>query len=168
MRGWCKFCCSCTTQCNSTCIRTGVRSVTSTAGTRTCSPCPSPHSRRSSFHWQDKSRLSASSGSITALQDLYTVDGIKTSPWTPKFINNQGEKKLGVWWRQDTCIFLLACQGQWECLKGGGWDASGRNTLWSRAEARGPGFLFSFLMKLSMTPDSTEVHPRAYDNNKLN
>lgn len=131
------------------------------------SPCPSPHSRGSSFYWQDKSHLSASSGSITTLQDLYTVDGIKTSLWTPKFINNQGEKKLGVWWRQDTCIFLLACQDQWESLKGSGWDASGRNTLWSRAEARGPEFLFSFLMKLSVTPDSIEVHPCAYDNTSL-
>lgn len=135
MRGWCKFCCSCTSQGNPIWIRTGVRSVTSTAGAQTCSACPSPHSWGSSFHCQDKSHLSASSGSITALQDLYTVDGIKTSLWTPKFINNQGEKKLGVWWRQDTCIFLQACQGQWESLKGGSWDASGRNTLWSRAEA---------------------------------
>jgi hypothetical protein len=115
--------------------------------------------RPSKSQLPDRARALVSQlGSITARQDLYTVDGIKTSLRTPKFINNYREKKLGVWWRQDTCIFLQACQSQWESFKDGSGGASCRNTLCSGAAARGPGMLCPSLMKWSVTPDSNKSH----------
>lgn len=81
---------------NPTWIRAGVRSVTLIAGAEACSPGPSQTLRAAAF--TDRTRAACQPlRSVTALQDLYAVDGIETSLWTPKFINNEGEKKLGVW-----------------------------------------------------------------------
>lgn len=64
-----------------------VRSVTLIAGAEACSPGPSPTLRAAAF--TDRTRAACQPlCSVTALQDLYAVDGIETSLWTPKFINN--------------------------------------------------------------------------------